>query len=129
MAKKGGSILLSPKFGVNPTILKCVICCEDTGEIALMGRVKETSKQGSITRAVRGSDIQMPMYSRGGLCKRCKDLLKAGNTGFVNKNTGDTAILKQEAVKRMFGGYPSADLKAESMKRKIVYVENTFWKQ
>ena len=35
-------ILLSPKYGVNPTMPVCFWCGEDRGEIALLGRI-ETS--------------------------------------------------------------------------------------
>lgn len=37
MGKKD-SIVLHPKYGLNPTIAVCVVCKEETGEIALLGR-------------------------------------------------------------------------------------------
>jgi hypothetical protein len=112
-------IKLSPQHGLNPALLKCIICDAETGEIGLFGHVKE---KGSNGKAIKGTDVQMPMYTRQGLCDRCKGLLAEGNVGFIADN-GSTTIIKGEAVKRMMGK------NADEIIGKVVRVHNPFWER
>lgn len=43
---RNGSIELSPKYGVNPTIPVCFWCGKEKNEIALMGRVRKRERAG-----------------------------------------------------------------------------------
>lgn len=54
-------IEISPKHGLNPTIPVCFWCGKEKNEIALLGRIREKTKDrfGSNT-VVRGSDIEAP---------------------------------------------------------------------
>lgn len=63
---RNGSIELSPKYGVNPTIPVCFWCGKEKNEIALMGRVrkKDTRNTAYGTRSTRvvDNDVEMPMH-------------------------------------------------------------------
>lgn len=68
--KKDDSILLSPKHGVNPSILHCFICGKETG-LALLGKLKDDAE------APR--DISNPNE----ICEDCRKQLDAGNKFFL----------------------------------------------
>lgn len=63
---RNGSIEISPKYGVNPTIPICFWCGKEKNEIALMGRVrkKDTRNTAYGTRSTRvvDNDVEMPMH-------------------------------------------------------------------
>lgn len=105
------SVKLSPKHGVNPTISSCFYCGKDTGEIALLGRLK--------------GDAEAPMRSILSYepCDACKEKFKAGvlcigvvraqpndgrppisgNGGTPLYPTGSYCVMRAEAVQRVFG--------------------------
>lgn len=62
------SIKLSPKYGVNPSMIQCFFCGEETGEIALLGRLPK--------------DAEAPKHAVANHepCKKCKERF---STGFV----------------------------------------------
>lgn len=62
-----GSIKLSPKHGVNPTIPMCFWCGKEKNEVALMGRIDK-------------EDSQMPMHVIMDYepCDECKNLFSQG---------------------------------------------------
>ena len=63
------SIKLSPKYGVNPTLLVCPICGKETGELALLGRIGR-----------KGEDIEAPKYSFSRhICSDCEEHIKQGH--------------------------------------------------
>ena len=100
------SIKISPKHGVNPSLLKCFWCGEDMG-IALMGKLK--------------GDAEAPKYVFGGYepCGKCKKKFAEGvllmeadswpvfeGQPAMQKDvypTGKHLIMKREAAKRIFG--------------------------
>lgn len=63
------SIKVSPKYGVNPTILVCFFCGKPKNEIALMG------KMGG-----RGEDLEAPrnMVLDYEPCDECKEMMSKG---------------------------------------------------
>lgn len=66
----GNDIRLSPKHGVNPSVMKCPVCAEDTG-LALLGRLRD--------------DAEAPrqMLDRDP-CDKCKERFNDyRNTGFT----------------------------------------------
>ena len=69
------SIELSPKYGLNPTIKMCFYCGEESGEIAIMGRIREKGANG---KPVKDSDIEAPrqMLLDYQPCEKCKEKLK-----------------------------------------------------
>lgn len=80
------SITLSPKHGLNPSILQCPICHKDMG-IALCGKLKD--------------DAEAPKYMDGGLCEDCRKkyitILEADE-----ELTGRYCFVKREAVDSKF---------------------------
>ena len=108
------SLKLSEKYGLNPTILKCMMCGAETNEIALCGKVTNKDKE----------EVQMPMHSNVGLCGTCKEFLEEG-VGFIADNQ-DRAIIKFTAVMQMFAKSKSISEILE-MKGKFFRVDKRFW--
>lgn len=74
-------IRLSKEHGVNPSILVCPVCGKETGEIALLGKLK--------------GDKKAPMYMYGNNpCDECKKKFNEGYVALVE------AIQKPEEVER-----------------------------
>lgn len=69
------SIELSPKHGLNPTIKMCFYCGEESGEIAIMGRIRE---RGANRKPIKDSDVEAPrqMLLDYQPCEKCKEKLK-----------------------------------------------------
>ena len=59
----GKSIKISPKHGLNPTIVVCEICGAELG-VAILGKLK--------------GDVEAPKYSPQGLCDNCKKVIDSG---------------------------------------------------
>lgn len=70
------SIELSPKYGVNPSLLQCPVCHKDTG-IALLGKLK--------------GDAEAPKYMNE-LCDDCKKEYTVGIVVKSENNTTPTSI-------------------------------------
>lgn len=74
-------IEISPKHGLNPTIPVCFWCDKDKNEIALLGRIREKTKNrygANVTK--RGSDIEAPrkMVIDYEPCDECKKWWDSG---------------------------------------------------
>lgn len=104
-----GSIPVSQKHGINPTVLKCSICHEGTGELALIGKANKIKCScGAVTYGRRvGSngrlekcsncdadlrnaevlefDIKVPNYMTVGICDKCKKMLEEHDSVVVNE--------------------------------------------
>ena len=94
------NIRLSPKHGLNPSLLVCPICGKENGEIALLGRINDET---------RHADIEAPKYMIGkNPCKDCKELLDKGCKFLLEtedmairgekKRTGRYMVLRPEAL-------------------------------
>jgi len=112
-----GNIRLSPKYGVNPTMLVCPICGEPTGELALMGRINDETRK---------ADIEAPKYSMGNNpCDKCQEWLDKGYK--ILLETEDIAI---RGEKKRTGRFMV--LKPESLPNfphQIAYCEHTLYEQ
>ena len=75
MGKKSDKITLSPKHGVNPTILHCFICGKETG-LALLGKLK--------------GDAEAPhnVINPNEICDDCRKQIEAGNKFFLEVKDG-----------------------------------------
>lgn len=74
-------IEVSPKHGLNPTIPVCFWCGKDKNEIALLGRIREKTKNrygANVTK--RDSDIEAPrrMVIDYEPCDECKKMWDSG---------------------------------------------------
>lgn len=103
-------IILSPKYGVNPTMPVCFWCGEDRGEIALLGHVKTPEND----------DVEAPrrMVLDYEPCEKCKENMALGFTVMEATQesndatsmpfqpgvfpTGRWCVLKREAKKLVF---------------------------
>lgn len=73
MEDKG--IILSEKYGVNPSITHCECCGKEIG-IALLGKLK--------------NDEKAPKDVYVGLCENCQEVVDAGGVLFVEVKDGET---------------------------------------
>ena len=95
MAKRKDSIKLSPKHGVNPSILHCFICGKETG-LSLLGKLKDDKEAPK--------DVTNPHE----LCDDCKKQINAGNKFILEvkdntdeynpERTGRLICIKGEAL-------------------------------
>ena len=131
-------IEISPKHGLNPTIPVCFWCGKEKNEIALLGRIREKTKNsyGSDT-VVKESDIEAPrrMVLDYEPCDECKKMWESGVAVFevtdspiqqgqpeIQKGfypTGRFAVITVEGADRMFEQH------APWSKGKIVLVDST----
>lgn len=78
------NIKLSPKHGVNPSLLKCPICGKEYG-LALLGRLK--------------GDAEAPKTIEGDLCDECKKShIRIVEIAENNKATGRSVIIPRNAL-------------------------------
>lgn len=68
------SIVLSPKHGVNPSVLHCICCGKDYG-IALLGKIK--------------GDKEAPRDIYQGLCNDCKGVIDKGGAMIIEVVDGE----------------------------------------
>lgn len=93
--KTKDSIKLSPKHGVNPSVLHCFICGKETG-LALLGKLKNDAEAPH--------DISNPNE----ICDDCRKQIEAGNKFFLEvkddtdhnnpERTGRMVCVKGEAL-------------------------------
>ena len=111
-------ITLSKKFGVNPSVIRCVCCGKDYG-VAMFGTSWKEPKTGKTAEAPR------EVYQ--GLCNDCQKVVDAngmliievrdGETGKDPYRTGRLIGISKEAKERMF----------KDEKSPIVYMEQTMF--
>ena len=69
------SIILSPKHGVNPSVLHCICCGKDYG-VALLGKLK--------------GDEEAPKDIYQGLCDSCKGVIDQGGAIIIETKDGES---------------------------------------
>lgn len=74
MKKK--SIKLSPKHGVNPSVLHC-FCCGESYGVAMLGKLK--------------GDKEAPKELYRGLCDKCESVVKQGGVLIIEVKDGETS--------------------------------------
>ena len=113
-----GSIQLSKKYGVNPSIPVCYFCNQEKNELILAGRMKE--------------DAEAPRKAVWNMipCDKCKEFMKQGiilisvKDGEGGRNpyrTGGWVVVKEEAAKRMFGETNRI------LETRVGFLEDTAW--
>ena len=68
-------IKLSPKYGVNPSILRC-ICCGKDYAVTILGKLK--------------GDKETPKEIYQGLCNDCEGVIKQGGAMIIEVDDGET---------------------------------------
>lgn len=114
-----GSIRLSPRHGVNPSLLCCFVCGESYG-VALLGQIRgrPTGKRGVYGDPIMEHDPEAPRQIRGDdLCNRCKGIVASGGVFIIEAvaprpaheggggeptRTGRLSAIKGEAFDRIF---------------------------
>lgn len=69
------SITLSPKHGVNPSLLHCICCGKEYG-VAMLGKLK--------------GDAEAPRDIHSGLCPDCEAIVKQGGAFIIEVKDGET---------------------------------------
>jgi hypothetical protein len=68
------SITLSPKHGVNPSVLHCICCGKEYG-IAMLGKLKD--------------DAEAPRDIMDGLCEDCQKVIDQGGVMIIEVKDGE----------------------------------------
>lgn len=111
-------IRMSEKHGVNPSLLLCPICGEDSG-VALVGRLPNDAE------APRRMLDQEP-------CKKCVDLMKQGCflievddpvQGEKPRRTGRMSVITDEGVRKAF----DAQAAEQVIERRMAYITHSVW--
>ena len=109
-----GHITLSPKHGLNPSMLICPICHHETNGIALPGRLR--------------GDAEAPRYMLDREpCDNCKKVIGMGGVMLIEvmdaddgkkdpRRTGRAIGVKREAIKVDIGNSPMAYITESDMK-------------
>lgn len=99
MSKKKDEITLSPKHGVNPSLLKCFACGKAAG-IALLGKLKndEEAPMEMTDKTIFCNDCQNVINQDGLLVISVRD----GETGDNPYRTGKMVGITKEAKNRIF---------------------------
>lgn len=69
------NIKLSPKYGVNPSVLHCICCGKDYG-VAMLGKLR--------------GDNEAPKEIYQGLCNDCEGVIKQGGAMIIEVGDGET---------------------------------------
>lgn len=116
-------ILLSKKYGANPSIAICHICGEETGEIVLPGRLK-----GDVEAPRRAVWNKEP-------CKQCKGWMgqgiilisvRDGEAGENPYRTGKIAVVTEAAMRKVI---TTQDLADDIARKRVCFVPDTVWEQ
>ncbi len=116
-----GSIYLSPKHGVNPSIGVCYFCGEENGEIVLPGRLRDDRE--APRKAVWH---KVP-------CNKCKEYMsqgiilisvRDGASGDNPYRTGGWAVVTEEAIRRVI---TTPDVLEHMLKMRSAFIEDKVW--
>jgi predicted hydrocarbon binding protein len=88
MTKQNDEIILSPKHGVNPTILHCVCCGKDYG-LGILGKLK--------------NDEKAPKDSYYGLCDNCQKVVDDGGVLIIEITDGSAKSENPYRTGRILG--------------------------
>jgi hypothetical protein len=115
-----GSIRLSQKHGVNPSVMLCFVCNESYG-VALLGKLRgdaEAPRQGVYERTP---------------CAKCKDLMKRGVVLISVRDgeetdtpyrTGGWCVVRDEAIARMI---TTPELRDVTLHKRLAFVPDAVW--
>lgn len=133
-----GDIILSEKYGVNPTMPVCDFCGGDTGEIALLGKLtaRKAEKMGielEPWQKTNPNDCEAPRHIPSGTlepCAKCKEekitMLEARINTVTGKpeRTGRWLQLMEEDFKANFKDDGEEDgMMAATLKMRVAYME------
>ena len=106
------SITLSPKHGVNPSLLHCECCGKEIG-VALLGKLKD--------------DAKAPRDIYQGLCDKCQEVVDQGGVLILEVRDGEEGN-NPYRTGRMVGC--SKDFKDRNkIEHSIVYMEQSLFSQ
>lgn len=116
MMKTNKKIQLSPKHGLNPALVKCFICGEDTNEIALMGKIDK-------------EDSEAPKYVNiGSLCNKCKEHIDNGGAFIIEasdkKGTRTGRYIKLQTKLKGYEQASIAYMLSEDFEKLVKDIEN-----
>ena len=114
-------IKVSPKHGVNPTMVKCYVCGEPTNEIALLGRLP--------------GDAESPHYAvlDKRPCEVCQHWMKEGvilisvrdgESGDDPYRTGGWCVVKDDAIRTIITPQSVAD---DILEHRTAFVPDAAW--
>lgn len=102
------SIPLHPKHGLNPTLSRCIVCGEDTGEIALLGNHYKGEAPMHMVTSIEPCEKCREKYLAEGtmLMEATEDWSKSKLGTPRREPTGNFCIIKDEAFQTLFNQKP-----------------------
>ena len=114
------NICVSPKYGVNPSLMLCYCCGKEFG-IALLGRLKGDKKAPHAMVYARTPCPECAKWMKQGIIFiECKD----GESGDNPTRSGGWCVITEDTVKRLM--HPDKTLD-DILKRRICFVETSTW--
>lgn len=98
--RRNDSIRLSKKHGLAPALAVCLICHEETNEIALLGHVADKIEGFGFGTRVPSSQP----------CERCSEAIRDGAVALIAKKTGRSLMFSREGARKIFQGNPEGVL-------------------
>ncbi len=117
-----GSVKLSQKHGVNPSMLACFVCGNEYG-VALLGRLKgDAEAPHQFTSPHDWCDDCRKMSKKGVWLVKVRD----GEEGDNPHRLGHVVLVKDEALRRMI---TPAELAEDIIKQRMAYVPAEVWEK
>lgn len=120
-------MILSNKYGLNPTMPVCFYCQRETGEVALLGRIVDKKT---------GQEVEAPrhMILDHKPCDECAKWMEKGiilisvyntaETGDDPPRSGGWCVMKDEAITKLIDD-PSVVI--EILKKRVAFVPDEAW--
>lgn len=118
------SIALSRKHGVNPMLVKCFFCNEDTGEIALLGRLPgdaEAPRYGVLDKKPCAACAR---HMEQGVILISVDEEKSKGDLQNPYRTGGWVVVRDEFIQRVF---TPPELVEQVLKQRMAFMPDDAW--
>lgn len=115
------SIVVSKKYGLNPSVQLCSCCGKDMGLIMFGASYKDEN----------GKTAEAPhQVMTGAICDECKKVIDEGGVFFIEVRDGETGkknpyrtgrltAVKREACEKMFKGFQNINYMEQSLFSKV----------
>lgn len=118
------SIRVSERHGVNPMLVRCFYCNEDTGEIALLGRLPgdaEAPRHGVLDK--KPCAVCQRHMEQGVILISVDEEKSKGDLKNPYR-TGGWVVVRDEAIRRMV---TPAELAEDIITRRMAFVPDDVW--
>ncbi len=121
----GKSINLHPRYGLNPTVLTCFWCGEDTGELALLGAAYPGEAPMHMVMNYEPCPACTAKFEKGIMLIETTAQPSNGRPAIDGANypTGRSVVITEESARRIFDG----PLAARVLRARKVLIDSATW--